>query len=103
MIVAEVAGLQENELQTMTQKLEELKKENEELKQMNEALKLANQQLTTQLDEKNQLLVIKDEEAEQLQREFDDCKARRVHAERQLAEFFELDSVSILCFLEISD
>ena len=99
MIVADVAGMQKGELQMTTQKLEESRKENETLKRENEALKLVIEQLTTQLDEKNKLLVTKDEEAQLLRRELQACEAGRVHVERQQAEFNAfngLDSVSIL-------
>ena len=99
MIVADVADMQKGELQMTTQKLEESRKENETLKRENEALKLVIEQLTTQLDEKNKLLVTKDEKAQLLRRELQACKAGRVHVERQQAEFNafnRLDSVSIL-------
>ena len=99
MIVADVADMQKGELQMTTQKLEESRKENETLKRENEALKLVIEQLTTQLDEKNKLLVTKDEEAQLLRRELQVCEAGRVHVERQQAEFNALnglDSVSIL-------
>ena len=98
-VAANVAILQEGELQMITRKLEESRKENETLKRVNEALKLLNEQLTTQLDEKNKHLVTKDEEAQLLRRELQACEAGRVHVERQQAEFNAfngLDSVSIL-------
>ena len=99
MIVADVAGMEKGELQMTTQKLEESRKENETLKRENKALKLVIEQLTTQLDEKNKLLVTKDEEAQLQRRELQACEAGRVHVERQQAEFNAfngLDSVSIL-------
>ena len=89
MIVADVAALQENELQTVTRQLDELRKENDELKKQNKALKDANQELTTQLESK-------DKEVQQLRSEFESCETGRVHAERQMAElntFSELGSV----------
>ena len=60
MIVADVAGMQKGELQITTQQLEESQKKNETLKRENEALELVIEQVTTQLDEKNKLLVTKD-------------------------------------------
>ena len=105
MIVTYVTGMQQGELQMITQKLEESRKQNETLKRENEALKLVIEQLTTQLDEKNKLLVTKDEEAQLLRRELQACEAGRVHVERQQAKFNAfsgLDSVSILyCFFSI--
>ena len=79
MIVADVVDMQKGELQMTTQKLEESRKENETLKRENEALKLVIEQLTTQLDEKNKLLVTKDEEAQLLRLELQACEAGRVH------------------------
>ena len=99
MIVADVAGMQKGELQMTNLKLEESRKENETLKGENEALKLVIEQLTTQLDEINKLLVTKDEEAQLLRRELQAYEAWRVYVERQQAEFNAfsgLDSVSIL-------
>ena len=99
MIVADVAGMQKGELQMTTQKLEDSQKENETLKREKEALKLVIEQLTTQLDETNKLLVTKDEEAQLLRRELQACKAGRVHVERQQAKFNAfngLDTVSLL-------
>ena len=49
-IVTDVADLQESEIQTITQKLEETQNEREIRKRENEALTLVNQQLTTQLN-----------------------------------------------------
>ena len=98
-IVADLAGMQKGEIQMTTQKLEESRKEKETLKRENEALKLVIEQLTTQLDEKNKLLVTKDEEAQLLRRELQACEAGRVHVERKQAEFNAfsgLDSASIL-------
>ena len=102
MIAGNVAGLQENELQTIIWEHEKSRKENERLKQENEALNLVIEQLTTQLDDKIKLLVTKVEEAQQLRRELQDCEAGRVHVKPQQAEFSAysgLDSVSILYLL----
>ena len=85
MNVADVAGMQQGELQMTTRKLEEWRKENETLKRDNNALKLVIKQLTTQLDETNKLLVTKDEEAQLLRHELQACEEGTVHVERQQA------------------
>ena len=92
MIVADVAALQEIELQNVSRQLNELRKENDELKQQNEALMLANQKLTTQLE-------TNDKEVQRLQREFDASEAGRVHAERQLAELNKFSGFGSVCIL----
>ena len=97
MIFADVADMQKDELQMTTRKMLESRKENETLKRKNEALKLVIEQLTTQLDEQNKLLVIQNEEAQLLRRE-----AGRVHVERQQTEFNAfsgLDWLIIIYFL----
>ena len=102
MIVADVARMQKYKLQITTQKLEKSQKENETLKRQNKTLKLVIKQLTTHLDEKNKLLVTKDEKAQLQRRELQDCEAGKVHVERQQAEFNTfngLDSVSICNFV----
>ena len=99
MIVADVAGLKEGQLQTISQKLEKSQKENEMLNLENEALKLVNEQQATQLDEKNKLLVTKDEDAQQLRRELQVSKAGRVQAKRQQAEFNAFSWLSPVCIL----
>ena len=99
MVIADVAGMQESELQMTTQKLEESQKVNKSLKRENKKLKLMIEQLTTQLDEKNKLFVTKDEKTQLLRRDLQACKAGGMRVERQHAEFnvFNgLDSVSIL-------
>ena len=85
MIVADVSGLQECELQTITRELDESRKENEMNKPINEALTQLNEQLTTQLDEKNKLLITKNSEAQQLHRELQVSEKGRVHAKHQQA------------------
>ena len=96
-IVTDVADLQESEIQTITQKLEETQYEKEMLKRENETLKLVNQQLTTQLNKKTKQLDSKEKEVEQLRRKLKASDEGRVIAERQQAEFNAfsgLDSVN---------
>ena len=50
--------------------------------QNNDALILANQQLTTQLNNNTKLLKTKEQEVQQLGRELQACKGKKVHAER---------------------
>ena len=99
LIVIDVADLQESEIQTITQKLEETRNGKELLNLENEALKLVNHQLITQLDEKTKQLDSKEKKVKQLRRELQASKEGRALAERQQAEFnafSKLNSVNVL-------
>lgn len=99
MIVADVAGLKEGQLQTISQKLEKSQKENEMLNLENEALKLVNEQLTTQLNEKTKQLDTNEKEVDQLRRELQVCTQGSVHADRLQEEFNAFSGLFSVCIL----
>ena len=98
-IVADVAGLRESELQTITRKLDESRNEKEKLKRENEALKLVNEQLTTQLNEKTKQLDTNEKEVDQLRRELQVCTQGSVHADRLQEEFNAFSGLFSVCIL----
>ena len=95
LIATDVAALQDDELQSITRKLDETLKEKDSLTMENGTLKLINEELKKLLDEKNKLLEEKDKLLEEKENELDKLCGKLKAAEDRLNEISNFDLVCV--------